>query len=181
MIPEHAKRVFKGVLFEVYQWEQELFDGKIKTFEAIRRRPSCQILTTKENKIVLVKEEQPLYGKFVTVPGGVVEEGESPLDAAHRELKEELGFEAEEIFEWKETIGKLKVEWNTNYFVAKNCKKVTEQSLDGGEKIEEYPVTIEEFFEELEKPSFRNKELANMMLRIKQNPEKLAQFKNMLF
>ena len=181
MIPEKAKKVFKGVLFDVYQWEQKLFDGTSKTFEAIRRRPSCQIIATKEDKIILVKEEQPFNGKFITVPGGVVDEGEEPIDAAKRELKEELGMEPGEIIEWKETVGKLKVEWNTNYFIAKNCNKVSDQKLDGGEKIEEYIVSLDEFFDELEKPTFRNKELANMMLRIKLDSNKLEEFKNLLF
>lgn len=37
-IPDHAELVFKGVLHDVYQWQQEAFDGSFLTFEAIRRR-----------------------------------------------------------------------------------------------------------------------------------------------
>lgn len=42
-IPSHATKVFSGVIFDVYQWEQELFNGNIATFEALRR-PSTVII-----------------------------------------------------------------------------------------------------------------------------------------
>jgi ADP-ribose pyrophosphatase len=36
-IPENAKKVFDGIIFDIYQWEQEQFDGTIKTFEKAKR------------------------------------------------------------------------------------------------------------------------------------------------
>ncbi len=42
-IPSHAVKVFSGVIFDVYQWEQELFNGNVSTFEALRR-PSTVII-----------------------------------------------------------------------------------------------------------------------------------------
>ncbi|KKP89624.1 MAG: NUDIX hydrolase [Candidatus Moranbacteria bacterium GW2011_GWC2_37_73] len=33
LIPEHAKKVFSGTFFDVYQWEQEMFDGSKKIKE----------------------------------------------------------------------------------------------------------------------------------------------------
>jgi len=60
-----------GILFDVYQWDQELFDGSTTTFEAVRRIPSVQILaTTPERELILLREEQPYVGAFVAVPGG---------------------------------------------------------------------------------------------------------------
>lgn len=59
-LPENAKCVFKGVLFDIYQWEQEMFDGTYSIFEKVVRLPSSQIIaTTPENKIILLDEEQP--------------------------------------------------------------------------------------------------------------------------
>jgi len=34
-IPEDAKKVFKGEIFDVYQWELEGYDGKMRIFEKI--------------------------------------------------------------------------------------------------------------------------------------------------
>jgi hypothetical protein len=36
-IPNHARIVFHGQLFDVYQWEQKLFNGKTAIFEKIKR------------------------------------------------------------------------------------------------------------------------------------------------
>jgi hypothetical protein len=43
-IPENAKLAFKGIIFEVWQWEQKMFDGSIEIFERIWRSPSVNIL-----------------------------------------------------------------------------------------------------------------------------------------
>lgn len=42
-IPSHAVKVFSGVIFDVYQWQQELFNGETATFEALRR-PSTVVI-----------------------------------------------------------------------------------------------------------------------------------------
>ena len=36
-IPANAKKVFHGVIFDVYQWEQEMFDGTKEIFEKLKR------------------------------------------------------------------------------------------------------------------------------------------------
>jgi len=33
LVPEEAKLVFKGIIYDVYQWEQKMFDGTFSTFE----------------------------------------------------------------------------------------------------------------------------------------------------
>ena len=45
-IPNNAKRVFKGVIFDVYQWEQEVFDGMSKLIPAWPNgsQPKCLML-----------------------------------------------------------------------------------------------------------------------------------------
>ena len=55
-IPVDAAKVFTGKLFDVYQWPQKLFNGKIATFEQIRRPDSVNVLPiTGEGKIALVE------------------------------------------------------------------------------------------------------------------------------
>ncbi len=48
-LPQNAKCVFEGILFDTWQWEQELFDGSFTTFEAIVRIGSTQIILIDEN------------------------------------------------------------------------------------------------------------------------------------
>ena len=43
-LPENAKLVFKGIIHDIYQWEQEMFDGSKATFERIRRPDTTAVI-----------------------------------------------------------------------------------------------------------------------------------------
>ena len=58
----------------------------------IIRRDRSQAMVIRENKILLVKH-QMCGREFFCLPGGGIEEGETPEEAAVRELKEEGGVE----------------------------------------------------------------------------------------
>lgn len=49
---------------------------------------AAMILETADKKLLIVKAN---YKKYWTLPGGVIDKGESPLSAAIREVKEEVG------------------------------------------------------------------------------------------
>ena len=36
-LPKNAKRVFKGKIFDVYQWDQKMFDNSVEIFEKMKR------------------------------------------------------------------------------------------------------------------------------------------------
>lgn len=147
-IPDHATKVFEGIVFDVYHWEQELFDGKKTTFEAIKRVDSNTIIaTTEDGHVLITKEEQPNKKSFTGLPGGRIEKGELPKESAKRELVEETGYASDEIIEWfvEDSSKTSKIEWNTFYYIAKNAKKLSEQSLDSGEKIEVEKVSFDDF------------------------------------
>jgi hypothetical protein len=77
-IPDDAKQVFTGKLFNVYQWEQEMFDDSTAIFEALERDDSALIIPVQGNKIYYAKEEQPARAPFTSVFGGKVDKGEKP-------------------------------------------------------------------------------------------------------
>jgi ADP-ribose pyrophosphatase len=159
-IPDNAKLVFKGVLHDVYQWDQQMFDGTTAVFEALRRRNAVTVIAVSNNLIVLNNEEQPGTEKYVTLPGGK-SETLVLLDNAKRELLEESGYTSDEWTEWFTTdITKYhKFEWNNHFFIAKNAQKTAEQNLDSGEKIETKLITFEEFISLGNNPKFRNRDL----------------------
>src|SRR3989344_90768 len=93
-IPENAKRVFRGVIFDVYQWEQEMYDGTRTIFEKLKRPDTVVVFRVlPDGKIILTEQEQPGgKGPFIGATGGRVDEGEDILAVAKRELLEESGY-----------------------------------------------------------------------------------------
>lgn len=182
-IPKKAKCVFQGVIFDVYQWEQELYNGTTTTFELIREKPAVQVIaTTKDNNIIMLKEIQPHrteYG-FSLIGGGCDSYDEIPVECAKRELLEETGMICENIELYKTTSAGGKLDYQVHYFIAHNCEKIQEQKLDGGEKIEIIKVSFEEFLENCEHKTFRNPYFADLLFRIKHTPKLFEEFKEKL-
>jgi ADP-ribose pyrophosphatase len=181
MIPKKAKRVFKGIIFDVYHWKEKMFDGTYTTFEGIKRRPTVQLIVIVGDKLLLQKEEQPMFGKFISLPGGVVNENETPINASKRELLEEEGMKASKIKFWRKTEFLKRIEWNTDYFIMKDCKKISKQNLDNGERIEPVLVSFDKFVEIVSKEEFRNKDFSNYIFRLKQDKKKLEEFRKIIF
>lgn len=96
------------------------------------------IAETKDGSLILERQYRHATGIISTeICAGVVEEGETPLEAAKRELMEETGFgggEWTEIMKICPNPGTM-----TNYchcFLARGVEKQNEQNLDSTEDIE---------------------------------------------
>ncbi|EDK72804.1 NUDIX hydrolase [candidate division TM7 genomosp. GTL1] len=167
LIPDGAKKVFTGKIFDTYQWPQQLYDGTEVTFEVIRRPDSINILPiTNQSKIVLTKQEQPGMEPFIGALGGRVDKGETLIQAAERELLEEAGLRAGRLELWNATHIAEKLDWVSWTFIAKNCSKLSNQQVDGGEKIELIEVTFDEYMEIVAQDTYRDTEIALELLRL---------------
>lgn len=167
-IPENAKRVYKGKIFEIYQWEQTLFDGTQGTYEMVKRPNTIQIIATVGDKILTTREQQP--GRPVRefgLYGGRGEEGEEPLATAKRELLEESGLATDDWELWKVYEPVVKMDWKIYIFIARNVRKAGEPHLDAGEKIEQQEISFDEFVEKVTADSFWAPSFSNDLLRLK--------------
>ncbi len=154
-IPQSAEKVFSGILLDVYQWQQEMFDGTTQTFEYGIKQPVCGIfVVTKDKKIIYLKQEQPARSQYYAIPAGKIEIDEDPLCAVKRELLEETGFKAQDISLFLEINDNSKVHQDEIYYIGFNAKKVCEQQLDGGEKIEVCFADFDEFIQLVRKDNF---------------------------
>jgi len=143
-IPKGAQRTFEGAIFDVYQWEQELYDGSTETFERIVRPDTVAVFPILENNdIFLVKDTQPQRDTVITAPTGRIEEGETPEEATRRELLEETGLSANTLTLWHSYQLTSKLDWFVYVFIGRGCKKINEPTPDAGEKIEPYPVSFD--------------------------------------
>ncbi len=179
-IPKDAKKVFEGIIFDAYHWDQKQFDGSVKTFEMLRRPGSVQILPIIEDKIIIVKETQPTYPERYGLVGGQQDKDEQPLNAAKREMLEEIGYASEQ---WELLATKnlyTRIDWTIQTFIARECKKIAEQNLDPGEKITPMLVSFDEFMEIIIDPNFQSKDLSLDILTLYYKGQ-LEEFKKMLF
>lgn len=180
-IPPQAKKVFKGVIFDVYQWEQEMFDGSKAIFERLRRPYTVGVIPVYEDKILIALQEQPTSPLGYSLFGGMINVGEDELSAAKREFLEEAGLVSEDWELFRNFDIDSKVDWKVYYFIARNCKKVAEQKLDAGEKIQIKPVSFDEFINLMASGETRDYQLVADILRMKLDPEMLEEFKRKLF
>ncbi|MFA5877522.1 MAG: NUDIX hydrolase, partial [Candidatus Paceibacterota bacterium] len=136
LLPENAERVFEGEMFDMYQWEQELYDGTKATFEK-GSRPDTAIVfpITETGHILIIEDSQPHRETVLTSVSGRIESGETPEEGAKRELLEETGYEANTWESFYTVTPVEKLDWVNYVFIAKGCRKVKDQQPDAGEKI----------------------------------------------
>lgn len=179
-IPEGAKCVFKGKIFDVYQWEQSMYDGSTQTFEKLKRPDTVVVFPVLDDgSILLTEQEQPGKKPFISAPSGRVEEGEDILEAAKREFLEETGYEATEYVLWKSVHPTSKIDWVVYVFIAKGCKKETDQSLDAGEKIELIQVSFDKFLQIGRDERFADKEIVPDLYEALLDYEKYEELKQL--
>jgi len=128
----------------------ELPDGRINPEFYVLEYPDWVnvIAVTKDNRIVM--ELQYRYGLGRTcheIPAGVMEAGESPEEAARRELEEETGYTGGEWTEIMTISGNPSTTNNlTHCFLAVGVTPQGERHLDSTEDIEVQLMSKEEVF-----------------------------------
>lgn len=179
-IPKDAKCVFQGVLYDVHQWEQELYDGSKTTFEKLARDDTVIVIPVLDDgRILLTLDSQPGREPYLTAPGGRVDPGETPDSAARRELLEESGYTCERLELVNTRKPEEKIDWLVYSYIARGCNKVQEPDPGAGEKIELKPVTVDEWVQ-LAVTGRLHSEWKIALLEAKLDPRKMEELKKLL-
>lgn len=131
----HSKIVYKGKFVNV-RMDTVLTNGKKVTNEIIESKEGVIIaFLSEDNKLLLINQYRHKLGNIFELPAGAIKEGETPLQAAKRELREETGFQAKE---WKLISSHrngVHQEGLNYYFLARKQLINIPQELDSDEKI----------------------------------------------
>lgn len=137
----------------------ELANGR--TFEPMvfEFRSWANVLAlTRNNEVVLVRQyRHGVQENSLEFPGGVVNDGENPLEGVRRELMEETGYSAGNIVEVGQIYPNPAIQKNTLYcYLATDVELTGEQNLDEAEEIEIQLVPLDELIELARQGKFRH-------------------------
>ncbi len=130
---------------KVIQKTYHLPDGQQATYDILKGPDYVTVaaFTTKREAIMVKQFRAGPEKVLVTFPTGNIDEGEDPLQAALRELREESGYEPKTIIFLKKLYTEYRADCQYIY-LALDCEKTSEQDLDKTEFIEMYLISLEE-------------------------------------
>lgn len=125
-------------------------DGRLAQWEMFGGGHSVGVLAlTPDGRVVCVRQFRPGPDRVVlSMPGGIVDEGESVLEGAGRELTEETGYVSRDL-EQVATLRTTSFLGQRHVVVARDCRPLGEQRLDEYEDCEPVLLSVAEVREQL--------------------------------
>ena len=94
-----SQSIYRGAILNLKRDTVSLPDGKTAYREIVEHRGGSSVVCVKDGKILLVRQFRYAIGEEVLeIPAGKLEKGENPMETAKRELEEEGGIIADELF-----------------------------------------------------------------------------------
>lgn len=143
----HSEIVYKKYSQIIERRDFKLPDGNVVDFYVRIELPgACALAITTDNKVLTIPQYRVGPRKILReLPGGRIDPGEDPRDAAARELLEETGY-AGDVEDWIGTWeSDAYTETHRHIVIIKNCKKIAEPKLDTLEFGEAELVDIQDF------------------------------------
>lgn len=133
---ERERTVYQDHWVRVALADVVLPDGRRYEYTALSRIPGAGVVALNEHDEILLQQEYryPLDAVIYQIPGGLVDEGEEPLETAKRELREETGHEASE---WQK-LGVVQdnpglMDGLSTLFLARDVRQIARPSRDTAE------------------------------------------------
>ncbi|MCS7217936.1 MAG: NUDIX hydrolase [Thermus sp.] len=105
-------------------------------YEIVEHKPAVAVLALKEGKMLFVRQPRPAVGLApLEIPAGLMEAGESPLEAAKRELAEEAGLTGDLSYLFSFYVSPGFTDEKAHVFLAENLREA-QAAPDEDEAIE---------------------------------------------
>lgn len=125
-------------------------DGRIiEPYYVVELPDWCNtVVVTADERIILVRQYRyPVDQTTYELPGGIIEKGEDPLNAAIREMEEETGYTSEDVSFLMKLAPNPAINNNTAYFfLAKNAVPAGKQHFDALEDMDTVSFSKEEIW-----------------------------------
>jgi ADP-ribose diphosphatase len=142
---ESSRKIYSNNYIELYEDVLNIA-GKKKIYTRAKRKNYSTIVPfVSNNEILVIRSYRHLINSYqIEAPSGYIDPGETPIEAASRELKEETGYKANNIISLGSyTLDYTMFEQVGNLFVGYDIVKESKQNLGTMEIIEPTIVTID--------------------------------------
>lgn len=146
--------------FSVHTQKVQLPDGRILDPYFVVNVPNWTniIIATDREELIMVKQYRQATQTFTIEPaGGLIDEGETPLQAAIREMQEETGYTSNQISLLSEVFPNPALQPTKAYFyLAENASPTTSKNFDAFEDIEIVVLPKQDVLSMLQNNQFTN-------------------------
>ena len=149
------REIAKTEWVTLFETDFENKKGKISKYYFLSRNQDRKVVnvicrSTRYNRFLFISQYRvPLDKKVIGFPAGLVDDGETPEQAALRELKEETGYNGKIVSVSKEMPKSAGLTTETTYLV--ECivdeKAVGQTAMEDSEDIQHFWMTPRQFFE----------------------------------
>jgi ADP-ribose pyrophosphatase len=152
-----SKRVYKGKIVSLRVGEASLDDGSIVSREVVEHPGGVAVVPVINQSVILVRQFRIAIGReILELPAGRLEDKESPEHCAHREIEEEIGYRAGQMFLLASYYSSVGFTDEKMYVFLAFQLRETEQKPESDERIQKVKIPIKEIESMLAKNEFED-------------------------